>query len=305
MHTKPLTLARKFFTGLLAMLALLLLAGCDMTLTNLTPSSLAENPSQIYTLSLRVKVASGAISKESVSPLVVVGGKSFKMKKSPLGEGLYDFDYQAPAGTDALKYYFLVQYNVFDSNGMVYAHERYTEVAQASIARRYVLSLEVTRGPVGARVSILGRGFTPQDVIYFENVATRTVHDSANSLSFFVPAVEANRNYRVSLASASGNSPVGTFRVDPATVSVSPSSLVLRSGQHQTLTFTLPYPASAGGVLLDVTTDVPESIIMPEVVIPAGQTSVTIPVQGGKKGTGTLFLKGFAQGEIGVPVTVN
>ncbi|MFA5265972.1 MAG: cell surface protein, partial [Opitutaceae bacterium] len=61
---------------------------------------------------------------------------------------------------------------------------------------------------------------------------------------------------------------------------------------------------SSGGILLDITTDVPESVIMPEVVVPAGQTTVSIPVQGGKKGSGTLFLKGFAQGEISVPVTV-
>lgn len=303
MHTKPLTLARKFVFGLVASIGLLLLAGCDMSLTNLTPPSLPENPSQIYTLSLRVSRPSGNIVKESVTPYIVIGGQNFKMTRSSLNEDLYDFDYQLPAGQEEMTYYFLVHYKL-NSNGFARDREAYTDIKHTKVARRYVLSLEVTRGPVGARVSVLGRGFTPQDVISLDGVPARTVYDSANSLSFFVPAVAPNKNYKVTLASSSGSSPVGTFRVDSAAVQVSPTSLTLRPGEKQSLFFTLPQPAAAGGVLLDVTTDVPESVIMPEVMIPAGQTSVSIPVQGGKKGSGTLYLKGFGQGEITVPVTV-
>ena len=72
----------------------------------------------------------------------------------------------------------------------------------------------------------------------------------------------------------------------------------------QPLTFTLSYPAADGGQLLDVTTDVPESVIMREVVVPAGQTSVTVNVQGGRPGSGNLYLKGFGDGTIKIPVTV-
>jgi len=53
-----------------------------------------------------------------------------------------------------------------------------------------------------------------------------------------------------------------------------------------------------------VTTDIPESVIMPEVVVPEGQTSAVVTVQGGKPGTGSLFLKGYGNGEVSVPVTV-
>ena len=63
--------------------------------------------------------------------------------------------------------------------------------------------------------------------------------------------------------------------------------------------------AYPGGTLLDVTTDVPESVIMPEVVIPQGQTYVSVTVEGGKTGTGNLFLKGFGSGEVTIPVTVS
>jgi len=303
MHTKPLSLARKFVFGIIASVGLLLLAGCDMSLTNLTPPSLPENPSQIYTLSLRVSRPSGNIVKESVTPYIVINGQNFKMTRSSLNEDLYDFDYQLPGGSDSMKYYFLVHYKL-NSNGYTHDREAYTDIKETKVARRYVLSLEVTRGPIGARVSVLGRGFTPQDSISLDGTPARTVYESANSLSFFVPAVTPNKNYKVTLSSSAGNSPVGAFRVDSAALQVSPSSLNLRPGEKQSLTFSLPQPASGGGVLLDVTTDVPESVIMPEVIIPAGQSSVSITVQGGKKGSGTLYLKGFGQGEIIIPVVV-
>ena len=38
--------------------------------------------------------------------------------------------------------------------------------------------------------------------------------------------------------------------------------------------------------------------------MPQGQNSVTITVEGGKPGTGSLFLKGYGSGEVNVPVTV-
>ena len=43
---------------------------------------------------------------------------------------------------------------------------------------------------------------------------------------------------------------------------------------------------------------------MPEVVVPAGYTVATVPVEGGRPGTGSLILKGFGSGELTVPVTV-
>ena len=71
------------------------------------------------------------------------------------------------------------------------------------------------------------------------------------------------------------------------------------------MTFTIPNAAPQGGLLLDVATDVPESVIMPEVVVPEGATNVVVTIQGGKPGTGALYLKGFGQGELSIPVTVS
>jgi len=304
MHTNPISLARKILLGLGALLGLALLSGCDnVVLTNLTPASLPENPSQIYTITLRATPKSSYVVSGSIKPQIVIDGQNYPMSKSSLADGIYEFDYQLPAGREELAYYFLVGYEL-ENNGSRSPGEAYTEVTHARIVHRYVLSLEVNRGPVGARVSVLGRGFTPQDILYFDNTPTRTVFESPNALSLFVPALEANRNYRVMLGSAAGNSPVGTFRIDASSLTVAPSSLTLKTGDHQALTFTVPNAAPPGGLLLDVTTDVPESVIMPEVIVPQGQTTVTVNVEGGKPGTGSLFLKGYGAGEVTIPVSV-
>jgi hypothetical protein len=303
MHTNRISPARKIIVWLMAVATLALLAGCEsVTLTDLTPKSMAENPSHIYTFSLRVTPRSSTVT--NIAPTIVVDGQSHGMKKSALGEGIYDFEYQLPAGRDRMAYYFLVNYSVEGGSGAPTQQETYTKVETIQIVRRYVLSLEVNRGPVGARISVLGRGFTPQDVVHFNGTPARTAYESPNSISFFVPPLEPSRNYQVTVNGAAGNSPVGTFRIDATTVSVSPTSLTLRSGERQTLTFSLPNAAPPGGTLLDITTDVPESVIMPEVIVPQGQTSVAITVEGGKAGAGNLFLKGFGQGELTIPVSV-
>lgn len=302
MHTNRISPARKIISRLAAALALTLLSGCEsVTLTDLTPRSMAENPSQIYTFSLRVTSRTNTVS--GITPNIIMDGQSHAMKKSPLGEGLYEFEYQIPAGRDRIAYYYLVTFNV-EGNNIVNQREAYTQVETVQIVRRYVLSLEVNRGPVGARISVLGRGFTPQDAIHFNGAPARTTFESPNALSFYVPALEANRNYQVTLNSAAGNSPVGTFRIDASTITVAPASLLLRTGDRTILMFTLPNPAPPGGTLLDVTTDVPESVIMPEVIVPQGQAYISVTVEGGKAGTGSLFLKGFGSGEVTVPVTV-
>ena len=305
MHTNRISLARKILLGLGASLGLALLSGCDsVVLTNLTPNAISENPSQIYTIQLRVTPKISNIVAGSTKAMIVIDGQNYPMNKSALGEGFYEFDYQLPAGRDEMAYYFLVNYET-ETNNMHTPRDAYTELTHAHIIHRNVLALLASRGPVGARVSVVGRGFTPQDIIYFDNTPTRTVFESPNALSFFVPALDASHNYQVMVGGNAGNSPVGTFRIDGSNLSVSPMSLTMRTGERQSLTFTVPNAAPPGGLLLDVTTDVPESIIMPEVVIPAGQSTVSVTVESGKPGTGSLFLKGYGAGEVTIPVSVS
>jgi len=298
MQIKRARLARSILMCLGAAAAALL-AGCSaVTVTNLTSSTLPENPSQIYTFTLRVIKNFDNIPDQSISARIVVDGQTYQMKKSPINEGLFEFDYQVPAGRDEIAYYYLVNYGVPPGS------ETYTEVMHVKIARRYVLSLEANRGPVGSSVGLLGRGFTPRDAVAFDGTPARTIFASSTSLNFFVPALPADRNYAVTLNGSVSNSPVGTFHIDPTSVTVAPANLALSTGQRQSLTFTLSSPAPEGGILLDVTTDAPESLIMPEVLVPQGQTAVTVTIEGGKPGNGSLFLKGYGTGDVSVPVSV-
>ena len=295
--------ARRIFLAISAALGLFLLSGCGVSITNLTPTVIPANPSQIYTISARINPQVPDLVPGSLTARIIIDGQSFPLTKSDLGTDIYTFDYQLPAGRDEIAYYFLVNYQ-FEHNGLISTREEYIDVVHTKIVGRYVLSLESNRGPVGARVSVLGRGFTAQDTVTFDGTPTRTVFESPNSISFFVPAVEASRNYKVEIAGDKGTSTVGTFRVDPTTLTVSPTELSLTRGQPQAVTFTLPNPAPTGGILLDVTTDVPESVIMPEVVVPEGSSTITVNVTGGKPGTGSLVLKGYGAGEVSIPVTV-
>ena len=282
----------------------LLLTGCSSTIVNMTSDTIAENPSSIYTITARVKPNATELVKGSLKVQIVVDGQIHPMEKSPLGDGLYEFDYHMPAGRTEATYYLLVNYASQRGN-LTVPVEEYTELRTIRLTNRYVYTLEAVRGPIGARIAIVGRGFTPQDVVYLDSVPARTVFESPNAISFSVPAVPAGRAYAVSLNNGTTSQQVGSFRVDGLSLDVAPASLNLTTGGRATLTFALGSPAPEGGLLIDVSTDVPASVIMPEVIIPAGATTATIAVQGGQPGTGSLFVTGAGNGEIAVPVTVS
>jgi len=65
--------------------------------------------------------------------------------------------------------------------------------------------------------------------------------------------------------------------------------------------------APEGGLPISISTDRPESIIMPEVVIPAGAQTVSVPIQGGVGGSGIILATapGFKDLEIPLQVSGN
>ena len=302
MHKNHTAHARKFLNWLGAALGLVLLAGCDVKIVNLTPTTLRENPSEIYTISARIENTAGNVVAGSIVPHLIIDGQDLIMKQSQ-GD-LYALDYQLPPGRNEFKYYILVNYKTSTNDGVPIDHEAYIDYVDVKIAGRYVLSLQADRGPVGAQIGVSGSGFTSQDIVYFEGTPARTVYASPTALNFFVPAVEPDHSYKVTINGSTGSADVGTFQVDVLNIQASPASLTLRTGERQSLTFTVPITAPTGGLLLDVTTDIPDSVIMPEVVVPAGSSGVTVTVQGGRAGSGSLVLKGYGAGTVTIPVTV-
>jgi len=281
---------------------LLVLTGCNLTITNLTPDTVRQNPSQIYTITASFR-PTNRILPDTIQPRIVIDGQSYKMSKTAVNGDVWEFDYQLLAGRTNASYYFICEFRVEGQTSDL-AQQVYSDLQNMTITGRYVIPSETTRAPVGSRVSVLGAGFTTQDIVYFDQTPTRTIYESPSSLSFFVPAVAPGRNYKLSVVGSAANLDVGSFRVDAISFQVTPSAVVLRPGEQQALTFTIPNPAPAGGMLIEVSTDVPASVVMPEVMVAPGQTSVTVPIQGGQPGTGSLFFKSSA-GESSVAVTVN
>lgn len=302
MHMTRLSQARRIFPGLAAA-STLLLAGCNITVTNLTSELLRENPSQLYTIKARVTPTARELDRSSIQVSAVIDGQNQPMRKSALANDVYEYDYPMPPGRDEAAYYILVHYR-FNTSSPTKHSEAYSAVYHVKVVRRYVMPFEANRGPVGARVSVAGRGFTPQDVVYLDTTPARTVYESPSSLSFFVPSIEPDRNYNAAISGGGPTLSAGVFRADATGVIVTPAALMLRSGEQQTIAFTIPSIAPQGGLLLDVTTNIPESVIMPEVVVPEGSNNVIVTVMGGKPGAGALYLKGFGQGEITIPVAV-
>src|ERR1022692_3424768 len=216
MDLKRISFARQIFPASGAALALAALSGCaNLALTNLTPSSLPENPSGIYTFTLRVTPKASSVVADSITPHIVVGAESHDMKRRDVSTEIFEYDYRLPPYQNDIGYYYLVDYHTQGGFGNA-SHQSYTELSHAAIVSRQVLSIEVNRGPVGARIGVvgarigvLGRGFTPRDLIGFDGTAVRTVFESPTSLGFFVPPFSPGRTYKVTLSSSAGNSVVG------------------------------------------------------------------------------------------------
>ncbi|MBC2605491.1 IPT/TIG domain-containing protein [Pelagicoccus albus] len=281
----------------------LFLAGCDLKVIDLTPSTLKANPSRTYSITAQVSVKNNAVVDGSVSPDIVIDGQVHKMSRVPGSDSLYEYDYRMPAGRDKAAYYLLVRYQRKTASSTV-SKEIPTEVKTITVENRYSVELEVNRAPVGTRIAILGRGFTSDDKVMVGGTPAVTQAESSTSLAFYVPSLPEGRNYNVTVLGLNGELSAGSLRIDASSIRVSPSSLSLRPGQRGILAFSIPNEAPPGGLAVTVTTDVPDSVIMPEVVIPAGQRSTSIRVEGGDPGSGSLFVELGGYSDVEIPITV-
>jgi len=85
---------------------------------------------------------------------------------------------------------------------------------------------------------------------------------------------------------------------------VVPTNLEVQSGDTVTLLFKIDYEAPAGGVAVDVKTNIPLSVIMPEAIISEGDKTVNIPIKGGQPGEGKLVITADGFEGVEVPIKV-
>ncbi len=297
------TTFKRYFALLLAASALAF-AGCDVKVTDLTPPSMKANPSNVYTITAQVAVTNSAVVKESVVAEVIINGKAHPMQPAPGGSSLYEYDFKMPSGFNEARYYLLIQYDRKRTEGTT-RKEISTELSSFRVERRYSVDLEVDRAPVGTKVAILGRGFSSSDKVMVGDVAAATRLESSTSLAFYVPSMPEGRNYEVKVLGANGEMSAGFIRIDASNIRVTPSSISMNSGQRRPITFTIPETAPPGGLKVVVTTDVPNSVIMPDVVIPAGQRSTSVNVEGGDPGSGNIYVEVPGYSEVVLPISIN
>jgi len=168
-----------------------------------------------------------------------------------------------PTARDEAAYYFLVRYR-FNTSSTTTSYEAYSDIGHLKIIPPLCHARSTRpRGP-GRRP---GQPYRPRlhgrrMLVYLDT--TRPAPCSilpVPSVSTFRPSSPTYLSR--GCGGGGGTLSVGVFRADAAAVTVSPSSLTLRSGEQQALQFGLSNAAPQGGLLLDVTTDAPESVIMP------------------------------------------
>ncbi|GHC03388.1 IPT/TIG domain-containing protein [Cerasicoccus arenae] len=286
----------KFYVILTAAAALL--TGCGPSINNLTSSRVPQNASGIYTLSMTVSKEDGYVSDSSYGPKVVIDGVVRDMVMSDVGKNIFEYDYVMPEGRSEARYYYLLNYQREND------HEISSSIYDLEITDRYVLTIESVRGPVGAEIPVVGSGFTDFDKVVIGGFEADTNYQSPTSLTFIVPALAPNQSYRAELVSGEGVKSLGQFHVDASKLTVLPNPISLRPGELTSVAFGTEYSTSGVGLPISVMTDIPNSIIMPEVIIPAGARSRNIPIEGGKPGKGFLYISAPGYNELKVPIYV-
>jgi hypothetical protein len=110
--------------------------------------------------------------------------------------------------------------------------------------------------------------------------------------------------YHAKLVSDNGDIGLGDFSVDQVTFYTNLPSIDLVSDEKQVMSVSIDFEAPAGGILIDVTTNVPESVIMKDIFIPEGAKSASVVVQGGAPGSGMLYLSAKGFEELRIPIEV-
>lgn len=293
---------KKFFSQGGKWLLLLSLAGCAQTLTNVTPSVVQRNPSNRYRFTTQCNVLENKVIPGSFKLGLVIDGKEYPLQPEALTPTFFYYDHILGVDRSEAKYYFVLNYQK-NYRGRLKDCVAKTPLANFKIQECCCFSLDCERAPVGADVKILGRGFMNGDRVFVGEYGSVTACESENVLSFEVPQVMCNKSYPVYCLHNNEKVFVGNIWVDSNCFTVEPTSIDLMQGDQVNFTVSLSSPLNYD-LNVNITTDIPNSVIMPELKIEAGESSATVTIEGGEGGKGHLFVsaQGFEEQEIPIEV---
>ena len=94
----------------LAVLPLLLLAGCATTFTRLTPLDQPRNPNNLYPVEVAFNSSQQSLRWDSIQPNVLVNGVLYPMRQVPMMQNRWDGFVPVPAGANSVSYRFKFDY---------------------------------------------------------------------------------------------------------------------------------------------------------------------------------------------------
>jgi len=273
-----------------------LFSGCTTSdrLVNLTPELIPQNPSGIYSLSVRRDVAQGMVSEGDMR--VVVGGKVYPMASTPGADGVYSFDYAMEGSANRALYYF----EWVNASGKTIAA---TPVQEFRLSNRYV-ELETTRAQPGQAVAVLGRGFRDSDTVMFGGQTLATRYVSAHQLQFDVPAMDAGRSYPVEVKTGETVLPAGVFRIDYSQLRAVPQRIDLVAGESALVVFSVDYDAPDPGIPVVMQLTRPGLLEWDPATIEVGTRSVSVRVRAIMEGSGEIQVEARGHNRLAMPVMV-
>ena len=288
-----------------ALALMLFLAGCGVKIVNTTPAIAPASPTGSVTLSAQAEVKQKTVVPNSLEAFVVINSEQRPMTALTDTPNAFSYDYEAPAEQALTRFYYVLNYETQKKDEAPVAVQIISDIYQVQLPSTITLKIDTTRAAIGTRATVTGQNFSRDDLIFIDNVAAKTTFVSASKLQFVIPEVTPGFGYKVEVRDTKRAHTAGYLRIDPASpLSVLPKALTLEPGQRQALAFALDTPAPYGGLYINITTDIPDSIIMPEVLIPEGARTVSATIEGDKVGNGNLYINSKGLPELVIPVTI-
>ena len=300
--------------AILFTMAALWAAGCGVTVRNATPSMVTRNASGIYPIDVSVQANNSAILDKSVKTELVIWDQTVPMalvaRSTEGGSSRWTHSLMVAPDHNEIYYYFRVRYQIekplvnTENRDAVFPRGAPQKTYLLRISDRMSAGLDSTRGRVGSTISVLGKGFTPDDHVSVGGQLMPTTFKDAGVLKFQILPIAGDQSYLVEVVGAANDMiKSGTLIVDNSDFAVIPIALV--QGAKAWLTIRIPQPAPPGGVTVTLKSSDPTLAALPaSVTIKEGKTEAVVKTVGGAIGAGTLSVESLGFRPASVPINV-
>src|SRR5437867_2658316 len=138
-----------------------LLAGCGVTVNNMTPRVMTRNTSGLYPISVEVIRNDNSVIGGTVQPILVLPDQTVPMVARATTSNRWEYTIAVPANVNQWPYYFKINYELEKA---LFQHEPRSQIDPANApSYKYVLritdhsamELNARRGRVGSAIKVL------------------------------------------------------------------------------------------------------------------------------------------------------